>query len=72
LSRQYGILNISQPYRPPEPVIGIALLYFYCVSLIPSYQKGTARRREIRSKIILCKNSGDETTTQKFMYEYII
>jgi hypothetical protein len=22
LSRQHGILNISQPYRPPEPVMG--------------------------------------------------
>jgi hypothetical protein len=27
LSRQCGILNISQPYRPPRSVIGIALLY---------------------------------------------
>jgi hypothetical protein len=29
LSRQCGILNISQPYRPTWPVTGIALLYFY-------------------------------------------
>jgi hypothetical protein len=29
LSRQCGIFNISQAYRPPRPVTGIAMLYFY-------------------------------------------
>jgi hypothetical protein len=29
LSRQCGIFNISQPYRPPQPAKGIALLFAF-------------------------------------------
>jgi hypothetical protein len=29
LSRQCGILNILQLYRPPRPIMGIALLFIY-------------------------------------------
>jgi hypothetical protein len=34
VSRQCGILSISQAYRPPRPVTGIALLYIWTVSYI--------------------------------------
>jgi hypothetical protein len=32
LSKQCGILNISQPYRPPWPVTGIAFIFFYILA----------------------------------------
>jgi hypothetical protein len=32
MSRQCGILNISQPYRPPGPIKGIAFTCFYILA----------------------------------------
>jgi multisubunit Na+/H+ antiporter MnhE subunit len=53
LSRQCGIFNISQPYRPPRPVTGIPLLfYFYFTSQEAQYisvlQPGTLTTRPQR------------------------
>jgi hypothetical protein len=41
LTRQHGILNISQPYRPPWPLTGIALL-FLLLSIISRVLGGMA------------------------------
>jgi hypothetical protein len=40
LSRQCGILNILQPYRPPLSITGIVLLYFSCLTSKTFRRKG--------------------------------
>jgi hypothetical protein len=47
LSRQCGIINISQPYRPPRAVTGIALLFFYFKYNDTSYPKQLRNFKDI-------------------------
>jgi hypothetical protein len=34
LSTECGILNISQPYRPPQPVPGIVIAFYRTTDII--------------------------------------
>jgi hypothetical protein len=54
LSRQCGILNISQPYMPLRPVTGLSLLSFYCELAVIQFgcHKWTAQKYPVMFKVI--------------------
>jgi hypothetical protein len=63
MSRQCGILNISQPSRPPRPVTGIALLYLLFYERLTGTQEHSAFLKIMFIGNNLMISSGIETVT---------
>jgi hypothetical protein len=72
VSRQCGILNISQPHRPPRPVTGISLLTsMYC--LVYAVDAHPLKMQRIQNQIIRAIGNVDwHTAVREIHMTFII